>query len=323
MGDQAHRPESGEQEGDVMSKYVVVLMGGWNSEREVSLVSGADCADALEEQGYRVTRLDVGRDLAQVLAAMPEKPDVVFNALHGRYGEDGCVQGLLEIMGLPYTHSGPLASALAMNKETAKHIFTGTGIPCPDGRIATRDEIGLPARMDKPFVVKPNREGSSIGVRIVAKNDNDDRLIDDDFRFGDEVLVETFIPGRELTVAVMGERPLGVTEIRTDEGFYDYRNKYTEGGSNHLCPAPVHDDVTTQAQEMALRAHQVLGCRGVTRADFRYDDTEGEPGNLFMLEVNTQPGMTPLSLVPEQAAHIGISFGDLVSWMVEEAQCDA
>ena len=306
-----------------MTKHVAVLMGGWNSEREVSLVSGRGCADALEDRGYRVTRIDAGRDIAQAIAALPERPDVVFNALHGRFGEDGCVQGLLEVMGLPYTHSGPLASALAMNKEVAKRLYAGVGIPCPEGRLATCDEAGLPARMDRPFVVKPNREGSSVGVRIVEKNDNDDRLIEDDFRYGREVVVETFIPGRELTVAVMGERSLGVTEIRTSEGFYDYRNKYTEGGSRHIVPAPICDDATARARDLALRAHRVLGCRGVTRADFRYDDTSGEPGELYMLEVNTQPGMTPLSLVPEQAAHIGVSFGDLVAWMVEEARCDA
>ncbi len=306
-----------------MTKHVAVLMGGWNSEREVSLVSGRGCADALEDRGYRVTRIDAGRDIAQAIAALPERPDVVFNALHGRFGEDGCVQGLLEVMGLPYTHSGPLASALAMNKVVAKRLYAGVGIPCPEGRLATCDEAGLPARMDRPFVVKPNREGSSVGVRIVEKNDNDDRLIEDDFRYGREVVVETFIPGRELTVAVMGERSLGVTEIRTSEGFYDYRNKYTEGGSRHIVPAPICDDATARARDLALRAHRALGCRGVTRADFRYDDTSGEPGELYMLEVNTQPGMTPLSLVPEQAAHIGVSFGDLVAWMVEEARCDA
>jgi len=306
-----------------MKKHVAVLMGGWNSEREVSLVSGRDCADALEAEGYRVTRIDVDRDIARVLDEMSPKPDVVFNALHGRFGEDGCIQGLLEIMGLPYTHSGPMASAIAMNKEAAKHLLAGVGIACPDGRVASREEIGSPAGLDRPFVVKPNREGSSVGVRIVQHNDNDDRLIEDDFRYGDEVLVETFIPGRELTVAVMGDRPLGVTEIRTSEGFYDYRNKYTEGGSHHIVPAPVHGDVGREAQDCALRAHRALGCRGVTRADFRYDDTGGEPGRLYMLEVNTQPGMTPLSLVPEQAAHVGISFGQLVSWMVEEARCEA
>jgi D-alanine-D-alanine ligase len=305
------------------AKHVAVLMGGWNSEREVSLVSGRDCANALEAEGYRVTRIDVGRDIAQVLDALHERPDVVFNALHGRYGEDGCIQGLLEIMGLPYTHSGPMASSLAMNKDAAKHLLSGVGIRCPEGQIAHRDQIGKPAPVDRPFVVKPNSEGSSVGVRIVEMGDNDDRLIESDFTFGNDVLVERFIPGRELTVAVMGGRPLAVTEIYTDEGFYDYRNKYTEGGSRHVIPAPVHESIYEEAQQTALRAHEALGCRGVTRTDFRYDDTHGEPGDLYMLEINTQPGMTPLSLVPEQAAHVGYSFGKLVAWMVEEARCDA
>ena len=301
--------------------HVAVLMGGWNAEREVSLVSGRDCAAALEERGYRVARIDVGRDIARVLDALPERPDAVFNALHGRFGEDGCIQGLLEIMALPYTHSPPLASALAMNKAAAKRLYAAAGIPCPPGRLAGRGQAGRAAGLARPFVVKPNGEGSSVGVRIVAAGDNDDRLTEGDFRYGDEVLVESFVPGRELTVAVMGERPLGVTEIRTDGGFYDYRNKYTEGCSQHLLPAPVPAAVADEAQALALAAHRALGCRGVTRADFRYDDSGEGPGALFMLEVNTQPGMTPLSLVPEQAAHAGISFQELVAWMVEESRC--
>ena len=256
------------------------------------------------------------------MAALDDRPDVVFYELHGRFGEDGCVQGLLEILGLSYTHSGPLASALAMNKAAAKNVLVCAGIPCPQGRTARRDEIGRPAGLERPFVVKPVCEGSSVGVRLVLSGDNDDRLLESDFRYGDRVLVESFVPGRELTVAVMDDRPLAVTEIRTRDGFYDYRNKYTPGGSRHILPAPVHDDVTAQALELALRAHRTLGCRGVTRADFRYDDTAGEPGALFMLEVNTQPGMTPLSLVPEQAAHAGIAFGDLVAWLAEDARCE-
>jgi len=306
-----------------MNKHVVVLMGGWNSERDVSLVSGRECADALEAEGYKVTRIDVDRDIARVLADLDPRPDAVFNALHGRWGEDGCIQGVLEILGLPYTHSGPLASAIAMNKEAAKHVFSAVGIPCAEGVIARRDQIGQPSPLARPFVVKPNKEGSSVGVRIVAQGDNDDRLIADDFRYGDEVMVETFIPGRELTVAVMGDAPLAVTEITTDEGFYDYRNKYTAGGSCHVVPAPIDADAYAEAQDYALRAHRALGCRGVSRSDFRYDDTNGVPGRLYLLEVNTQPGMTPLSLVPEQAAHRGMDFGKLVSWMVEHAQCDA
>ena len=306
-----------------MSRHVAVLMGGWNSEREVSLVSGRDCADALEHCGYRVTRVDGDHDIARVLMDMDPKPDVVFNALHGRYGEDGCVQGLLEILQLPYTHSGPLASALAMNKEAAKRVFRCVGIQCAESEIVTRESIGQPSPLDRPFVVKPNCEGSSVGVRIVDVGDNDDRLQPDDFRFGDEAIVERYVPGRELTVAVMGDLALGVTEITTPEGFYDYSHKYSEGQSVHRVPAPVDSQTYRYASEMALSAHQVLGCRGVTRSDFRYDDTEGEPGKLVMLEINTQPGMTPLSLVPEQAAYAGIGFGELVSWMVKEAQCGA
>ncbi len=306
-----------------MSRHVAVLMGGWNSEREVSLVSGRDCAGALEGRGYDVARIDAGRDIARVLMDLDPQPDVVFNALHGRFGEDGCVQGLLEILQIPYTHSGPLASSLAMNKQAAKSVFRSAGLPCAESEIVTRDSIGQPSPLDRPFVIKPNCEGSSVGVRIVDMGDNDDRLQPDDFRYGDEALVEQFVPGRELTVAVMGDRALGVTEITTPRGFYDYDNKYTEGGSVHTVPAPVDSLTYRSAADMAVVAHQALGCRGVTRTDFRYDDTEGEPGNLVMLEVNTQPGMTPLSLVPEQAAHAGINFDELVSWMVEEAQCDA
>ncbi len=306
-----------------MTKHVVVLMGGWNSEREVSLVSGNACADALEARGYRVTRIDVDRNIARALSDLDPKPDVVFNALHGRWGEDGCVQGLLEILDIPYTHSGPLASALAMNKEAAKHVFAATGIPCAEGVVARREQIGQPSPLQPPFVVKPNREGSSVGVRIVQLGDNDDRLLADDFRYGDEVMVETYIPGRELSVAVMGDRALAVTEIVTDEGFYDYRAKYAPGGSRHVVPAPIHAEAYRDVLGHALRAHRALDCRGVSRADFRYDDTAGEPGRLCLLEINTQPGMTPTSLVPEQAAHGGIGFGELVSWMVEHARCDA
>jgi D-alanine-D-alanine ligase len=306
-----------------MSRHVAVLMGGWSAEREVSLTSGRDCADALERCGYRVTRIDVDRDIARVLMDMDPKPDVVFNALHGRYGEDGCMQGLLEILQLPYTHSGPLASALAMNKTAAKQVFRCAGIPCAESEIVTREAVGQPAPLERPFVVKPNREGSSVGVRIVDMGDNDDRLQPDDFRYSDEALVEKFVPGRELSVGVMGDRALGVTEITTPEGFYDYRAKYTEGASIHTVPAPIDGQIYRDAAQMALSAHRAIGCRGVTRTDFRYDDTEGEPGKLVILEINTQPGMTPVSLVPEQAAHAGIDFGELVSWMVEEAQCGA
>jgi D-alanine-D-alanine ligase len=306
-----------------MSRHVAVLMGGWSSERDVSLTSGRECANALESRGYRVTRIDVDHDIARVLMDMDPKPDVVFNALHGRYGEDGCMQGLLEILQLPYTHSGPLASALAMNKEAAKRVFRCVGIPCAESEIVTRESVGQPSPLERPFVVKPNREGSSVGVRIVDMGDNDDRLQPDDFRYSDEAIVERYVPGRELTVGVMGDRALGVTEITTAEGFYDYRHKYTEGGSVHMVPAPIDREAYDAASKWAVSAHRAIGCRGVSRSDFRYDDTEGEPGKLVMLEINTQPGMTPLSLVPEQAAYAGIDFGELVSWMVEDAQCGA
>jgi len=305
-----------------MSKNVAVLMGGWSAEREVSLVTGHAVAAGLEDKGYRVARIDAGRDVAAVLAGMRPRPDAVFNALHGRYGEDGCVQGVLEVLGIPYTHSGPLASALAMNKPMAKRILAAAGIAMPEGIVLGRGALGQAVPLEPPFVVKPVAEGSSVGVRIVAAGDNRIVLEDDDFAFGDEVLVERFIPGREITVAVMGGRPLGVTEIRPRKGFYDYAAKYTPDVADHLVPAPIHPEAYGQAQAMALAAHQVLGCRGVSRSDLRYDDTAGEPGRLYLLEVNTQPGMTPLSLVPEQAAFAGIDFGALVAWLVEEARCD-
>jgi D-alanine-D-alanine ligase len=305
-----------------MRKRVAVLMGGWSAEREVSLVTGRAVAKALAEADYDVVTIDAGRDIATTLAGLRPKPDVVFNALHGRYGEDGCVQGLLEIMGVPYTHSGPLASALAMNKPMAKRMFDAAGIPTAEGILVHRDAIPPGPPMEPPFVVKPVTEGSSVGVRIVAPGDNRASLDRDDFRHGDAVLVERFIPGREITVSVMGDRALGVTEIRPKVGFYDYRAKYTEGVAEHLVPAPIHPLAYGEAQRISLLAHSALGCRGVSRADLRYDDTDGEPGRLYLLEVNTQPGMTPLSLVPEQAAAAGIAFPRLVSWMVEEARCD-
>ena len=305
-----------------MSRHVAVLMGGWSAERDVSLVSGKACAEALRERGYRVTEIDVDRDLAATLSALEPRPDVAFNALHGRFGEDGCVQGVLNILGLPYTHSGLLASALAMDKPIAKRVFTGAGIPCPEGIVVSLREATNGDVMDPPYVVKPANEGSSVGVRIVLEGDNYPGIDPAEWPFGDAVLVEPYIPGRELTVAVMGDRALGVTELRPHDGFYDYEAKYTDGKTTHLCPAPLPDEVSCRAMDYALAAHRSLGCRGVSRADFRYDDTEGEPGRLYMLEINTQPGMTPLSLVPEQAAHAGIDFGALVSWMVEEARCD-
>ena len=305
-----------------MSKLVAVVMGGWSVEREVSLVSGRAVAEALRERGYRVVTVDVGRDIAQKLDELDPRPDVVFNALHGRWGEDGNLQGVLNILNLPYTHSGLMASALAMNKPVAKRLFAAAGITCPDGVVVDL-ETALEGRvMDPPYVVKPVNEGSSVGVHIVRNGDNYPGIDRRDWTFGDDVLVERYIPGRELTVAVMGDHALGVTELRPHQGFYDYEAKYAEGKTTHLCPAPLPEDISSQAMESAVAAHDALGCRGVSRADFRYDDTGGEPGRLYMLEVNTQPGMTPLSLVPEIAAHAGIDFGALTSWLVEEARCD-
>ena len=302
-----------------MAKHVAVLMGGWSSERDVSLVTGRECSKALKAAGFKVSEIDVGRDIAKVLSEA--KPDVCFNALHGRFGEDGRIQGLLDILGIPYTHSGVMASAIAMNKVRTKEVCSAIGIPLAEHRIAPRKDAFAGRAMEAPYVIKPIAEGSSIGVRVVREGDN--LAPDEDWRYGEEVLVERYVAGRELTVAVMGDRALTVTEIRPRTGFYDYTNKYTDGKSDHILPAPVPKVIFDQAMEVALRAHQTLGCRGVSRSDFRYDDTKGEPGRLIFLEINTQPGMTPLSLVPEQAAFLGISFTDLVSWMVEEARCDS
>jgi D-alanine-D-alanine ligase len=302
-----------------VSRHVAVLMGGWSAEREVSLVSGSAASQALRERGYRVSEIDVGRDLAQRLAEL--EPDVIYNALHGRFGEDGTVQGLLEIMGIPYTHSGVLASSLAMNKAMAKRLFASAGLRAPEGYVTTIDALrnGKPP-MAPPYVIKPNNEGSSVGVQIVRALE-ERPLERNDWPFGPEVLIERYVPGRELTVAVLGERPLTVTEIRPRHGFYDYHAKYTEQAADHLIPAPIPEAMYQKALANAQAAHRVLGCRGVSRADFRLDETE--PDGLYLLEVNTQPGMTPLSLVPEQAAHVGIGFADLVVQLVEAARCDA
>ena len=302
-----------------MSSHVAVLMGGWSAEREVSLVTGKAVVEALEARGYRVSGIDVGRDIAHVLAELA--PDVAFNALHGRFGEDGCVQGLLETMGLPYTHSGVLASALGMRKPTAKELFRGADIPCAEGEVVSREEVLAGKIRERPYVIKPLTEGSSVGVHIVLEQDNLDPAEALSWRYGDEVLIERYIPGREIQVAVMGERALGAIEIRPLGRFYDYEAKYTEGKAEHLMPAPLAAGCYQEALRLALLAHHTLGCRGITRSDLRYDDTGGEPGQIYMLEINTQPGMTPLSLVPEIAAHEGISFEDLVVWLVEDAGC--
>ena len=305
------------------AKSVAVLMGGWSSEREVSLVSGDAVADALRQAGYAVRPIDVKRDVQTLLAALDPRPDVAFNALHGRYGEDGCIQGLLEILDIPYTHSGVLASAAAMNKPLAKRLFQDAGIPCAEHVIVTRDELLAGTIMQPPFVIKPLNEGSSVGVHIVIDESDACALRRDGWPFGEMVMVERYIPGREITVAVLDDRPLGATEIRPKDGFYDYRAKYTEGQAAHLVPAPLPQQVYRDALDHAVRAHNVLGCRGVSRADMRYDDTVAEPGRLYLLEINTQPGMTPLSLVPELAAHADIGFPELVSRLVESARCDA
>ena len=298
--------------------HVAVLKGGWSAEREVSLVSGDAVERALEARDYRVTGVDVTRELPQVLAEV--RPDVVFNALHGTPGEDGSVQGLLEIMGLPYTHSGVLASALAMDKPAAKRLFADAGLTCPEGRVMRRSEIAAGAAGPPPYVIKPLDQGSSVGVHLVFTGDNA-LPPNGEWPYGEEVLVERYIPGREIQVAVMGERALGAIEIRPKGRFYDYEAKYTDGRADHYMPAPIHPDAYEEALEIALAAHRALGCRGVTRADLRYDDTAGEPGRFYLLEINTQPGMTPLSLVPEIAADVGISFQDLVVWLVENAAC--
>lgn len=299
-----------------MSKRVVVLMGGWSAEREVSLVSGAAVTEGLRQAGYAAHAIDVLRDPRDLLDRLTPKPDAVFNALHGRWGEDGTIQGLLDILAIPYTHSGLLASAIAMNKPQAKLVFERVGIPVAEHVVVSRSELAAGDPLPRPFVVKPMNEGSSVGVRIVRNGANLGAL-DDDWTFGDRVMIERFIPGREFTVAVMGDRALAVTEITTDRGFYDYDAKYAPGGSRHVVPAQVDPRVYDEALRLSLLAHRALGCRGVSRADLRWD---GE--RLYMLEVNTQPGMTPTSLVPEQAACVGISFPELVAWMVEHAECD-
>ena len=304
-------------------RRVLVLMGGWSAEREVSLSSGAEVARALNQQGYRVDTLDVTRDIAQLMAALSPKPDVVFNGLHGKGGEDGTIQGLLDLMEIPYTHSGVLASALALDKPAAKQLFVAAGLRCPDGMVVPRAALLAGDPMARPYVVKPTAEGSSVGVRIVREHDNTRPFDAETWAFGDQVLVERYVPGREITVAVLGEptgpRALGALEIQPRGGFYDYTAKYTDGQAVHLMPAPLAPAVYDEALRIAETAHRVLGCRGVSRADLRYDDTRGEPGLLYLLEVNTQPGMTPLSLAPEIAAAAGMPFPQLVAWMVENA----
>ena len=294
-----------------MTKHIAVLKGGWSAEREVSLNSGAACAKALRELGYNVTEIDMQHDVAEVLAKL--KPDAVFNALHGRYGEDGCVQGLLDIMQIPYTHSGLLASAIAMDKPMAKILFERAGLTCARSLVVSREAMMKGDPIKRPYVVKPSNEGSSVGVKILFDNDNF-FFTAENWPYGETVMVEEYIAGREITVAVLNGEPLGVTEITTKAGFYDYENKYTDGGSTHICPAPLSDGEYARVMMMAETAHHALGCRGLSRSDFRYDGKD-----FYILEINTQPGMTNLSLSPEIAAHAGISFNELVQALIENA----
>ena len=296
---------------------IAVLMGGVSAEREVSLTTGRAVCEALTKLGYAVDPIDVGPDIPALAAQLTPAPDAAFNALHGRFGEDGCIQGLLELMGIPYTHSGIRASALAMDKAAAKAVFRTAGIAVPDGKVVCCGDAH--DSMPPPYVVKPVSEGSSVGVIIVEEGSNAVPLSPETWPFGNRALVERYIPGRELTVAVNDGQALGLLEIRPYQGFYDYDTKYTEARADHLVPAPVDDDVAAQALDMAERAHAALGCRSVTRADFRYDE---HGGGLYLLEVNTQPGLTPLSLVPEIAAWAGIDFPSLVQLMTEAARCD-
>jgi len=304
-------------------KHVAVLMGGWSAERPVSLNSGRGCADALETRGYRVTRIDVDRSIADTLARL--KPDVAFNALHGRVGEDGAIQGVLEILRIPYTHSGVLASALAMQKDLAKVLLHAAGVPVAHGLTVDRHEAARRHVLKPPYVLKPVNEGSSFGVVIVKEGraHPPQEVGREDWPYGDRLLAERFVAGKELTCAVMGDKALDIIEIQpVSEDFYGYDAKYAKGGSVHVLPAKIKPKIYHEVQDLALRAHRALGCRGVSRADFRFDETIGDDGDLVCLEVNTQPGMTETSLVPEMAAYAGLTFGELVEWMVEDASCD-
>ena len=305
-----------------MSKHVAVLMGGWSNERPVSLSSGRECAKALRNAGYEVTEIDVERDIADVLVKL--KPDVAFNALHGPFGESGMIQGVLELLRIPYTHSGVLASALAMDKHQAKIVLKAAGVPVTDHLIMPRQDVARAHAMPPPYVIKPIADGSSFGVFIVKADHSHppQEILREDWTGGEEIMVERYIPGRELTCAVMGDVALGVTEIITDLQFYNYEAKYVVGGSRHVIPAGIQPKIYDKVQKMALKAHAALGCRGVTRTDFRFNDRAGEDGELVCLEINTQPGMTPTSLAPEQALHAGHSFEELVSWMVEDSSCN-
>jgi len=314
-------------------KKVAVLMGGWSSEREVSLVSGGAVCKALQELGHDVRAVDVQRDAAGLVQALTQqvggKPDIIFNALHGRMGEDGTVQGVLEFIGIPYTHSGVLASAIAMDKPTMKNVAVAHGVPCAEGVVVTRDDIlakGYPLK--PPFVIKPTNEGSSVGVRIVKTEAQQHTIEEDGWIYGTRVLIEAFVPGRELTVSVLGDsknaKALAVTELRPrTQDFYDYTAKYSSGQTDHLLPAPVPDDLAAEAKRLSEIVYRAAGCQGAARADFRWDETKPGVEGLIFLELNTQPGLTPLSLLPEQAAFVGMSFTDLMTWILDHPTCPA
>lgn len=319
----AGKSESDRGVGDGGGKHVAVLMGGWSSEREVSISSGRECAKALESKGYRVSRVDVDRGVAAALTEL--RPDVAFNALHGPYGEDGTIQGVLEFLAIPYTHSGVLASAVAMHKLMTKAVLAEAGVPMARSMAVTREEAARAHPMEPPYVIKPIAEGSSFGVVIVQTGANSPAIevLSDDWAYGDDLMAEQFIPGRELTCAVIAGEPTGVIEIiPSGRRFYDFDAKYAPGGSIHVLPAKISPFVYQNVRMLTRRAHEALGCRGVSRVDFRFDEKPDGSGELYCLEVNTQPGMTPTSLVPEMAAHAGMDFGDLVAWMVEDASCD-
>jgi D-alanine-D-alanine ligase len=307
------------QRRDPWETTVAVLMGGWSVEREVSLSSGEACSDALRRSGFKVVPIDVKRNIAAILEDL--KPDVAFNALHGKFGEDGCMSAILETLEIPYTHSGVLASALAMDKEKSKIVFRAAGIPVPESRIVELEYAAAHHPMPLPYVIKPIAEGSSVGIHIIDQSSNGpaSTILEERHIFGTHVMAERFIPGRELTCAVMGDVALGVIDIVPAIGFYDYRAKYQPGGSQHILPADIPHDVYRSVQRHSITAHQVLGCRGITRCDYRYNDTPGGEGELALLELNTQPGMTGTSLVPELAAHAGHGFEELVTWMVNDA----
>jgi D-alanine-D-alanine ligase len=302
----------------VTKKRVAVLMGGWSAERDVSLDSGRLVGVALQELGHQVIPIDVSRDLSQLTAALTPKPDVVFNALHGVGGEDGVVQGLLEIIGVPYTHSGVDSSAIAMNKVLSRRVFEQEGISVPPWKVISRQDLDMAHPMPMPYVIKPINEGSSKGVYII-RSEEDFKVFQREWAFGNVLLIEKYIAGREIQVGVMGDRAMGAIEIHPHEAFYDYTAKYTPGRAEHLMPAPLAPIAYARVMDLALRAHKVLGCRSVSRSDFMYDEAEDQ---FYLLELNTQPGMSPLSLLPEIVAHEGITFNQLISWMLDQAQCD-